>query len=101
MSIKSALIAAAIGFSALAGTTAAQAAPLGAPALTGERAVTQVDYYRKNADRIVTHKMRRPYGYTHYDAPYEKTCYKKKIRIWSEHYGWVYKYKTVCHHDYH
>ncbi|WP_226579769.1 hypothetical protein [Acuticoccus sediminis] len=112
MSIKSVLIATVVGFGTIAGANVASAAPLGAPVVKAEAAVTQVGFHHKSGHHG-HHGYNTGYGYgyghgyghgykTHYYAQPYKRCYQEKVRVWSDHYhDWVYTYETVCYNQYH
>lgn len=100
MTMKSAILAAVIGFATITGATAA---PLGAPAAS---TAVNVDAGTTNVGRGHGHG----HGHRHHGrhrrhfrhhAYYGRDCFKKKFKVWSEyHGGWVYKYRTVCYRGY-
>ena len=99
MTFKTAILAAVIGLSGVAGTGLSHAAPLGAPSLTTTAGTTAVGYgYRGYGYGYGSYGYRLHGGYRQRQVHYTKRCYEKKVRVWSEYrHGWVYTYETVCH----
>ncbi len=92
MTIKTAILAAVIGFATITGPIHANAAPLGIPAATAEAGTTQV-----GGGHGRHHFRRHGHFRRHKNVFYKRFCFDKKIRIWSHaHGGWIFKYKTVC-----
>ena len=97
MKIKTAFVAAVIGFATVAGATAASAAPLGAPAIAAQGTVVEAGYGHRHGHGY-GHGYHGRHHYKKHHAYYGKKCYKKRFKVWSHHHhGWVYKFKTVCH----
>ncbi|UOM33550.1 hypothetical protein [Acuticoccus sp. I52.16.1] len=89
MTMKTAILAAVIGFTAVTGTVGANAAPLSAPAIAAEAGTTQVGGHSFHSHRRVTTFNHR--------AHFRRHCFDKKVRVWSDfHNAFIVKIKTVC-----